>query len=467
MCQFPQYIIRRDVYSLFRRGFDTLLIGFNQQSISIYNFYKTREGFKYKLPKSNINYYESIDHSHVCKTRDERKDNLKYYAHYNEDPEKFQLFNSITAEIIPLYHCVPCGNCLICQNRKTTRISTRALLESASTGVPFFITLTLNPEHLQKYIDAETKEDLKQLQVDEIQRFLKRLRKHLEIYESCKIKYIFVSEFGKENTCRLHYHGLIWCTHLSLSNLVDYHEIHNGKHCYFKGPRLLQYIKKAWQLGIVECELAKDNKGSYVMKYIHKDLPTIRLQSKKIGYETIDQYRDFIYNNPDITKFQILNPHTNEYLDIPICNFISRYVYPSFARSVPVRLRRLLDIYFHTCYEWRSFDYFQRRYDEMYERVKLFDLDNPFDYANSYTIKSVDLDYKYAGSLINAENRLKKIEKQILPYFQRLDLERIKESDNKHKEHLNIVATTFDKDYTRQLEQILKNKMKLKEKERI
>lgn len=104
--------------------------------------------------------------------------------------------------------------------------------------------------------------------------------------------------------------------------------------------RFTDILRKTWQNGFVEVEVARDLSAKYALKYIQKDYnhKTKQLKSIRMGKTEIDKQADWLKSNPDVTKFTILTKD-NQYIDIPVYGYIADMVYPSVNRSVPKELR--------------------------------------------------------------------------------------------------------------------------------
>lgn len=101
---------------------------------------------------------------------------------------------------------IPCGKCIGCLLDKSKTWGIRGLLESQQWKNNCFITLTYNNENLPKD---------KNLHKEDVQNFLKRLRKHYTGIEprlwknkiEFPIRYFYSGEYGSENyTMRPHFH---------------------------------------------------------------------------------------------------------------------------------------------------------------------------------------------------------------------------------------------------------------------
>lgn len=91
---------------------------------------------------------------------------------------------------------VPCGKCVACLNRRRSDWSVRLSQELRISQTAFFVTLTYSTPNLLP--DG--------VNVDDVQKYIKRLRKHLE---PVKIRYYLTAEYGS-NTFRPHYHLIVF-----------------------------------------------------------------------------------------------------------------------------------------------------------------------------------------------------------------------------------------------------------------
>lgn len=98
----------------------------------------------------------------------------------------------------PLY--VPCGKCTGCKADSSLMWSIRSYHESTLHSQNCFLTLTYDDDHLP----ADGK-----ISKDELQRFIKRLRKHQSKFFEEKIRYVACGEYGGL-TRRPHYHAIIF-----------------------------------------------------------------------------------------------------------------------------------------------------------------------------------------------------------------------------------------------------------------
>lgn len=148
-----------------------------------------------------------------------------YNKHFGECALKMFGRNSVS---------IPCGKCFACRSRKRKDMTTRLSNELSLYGEDCcFITLTYNDENIPTTSLHDIKDSKKMVErgisslpvetllPSDVQKFIKRLRRHLEYlpkspkkrigrdYVTTPIRYFAVGEYGS-NTARPHYHLLIF-----------------------------------------------------------------------------------------------------------------------------------------------------------------------------------------------------------------------------------------------------------------
>jgi len=113
----------------------------------------------------------------------------------------FRLTNNLDRREYPDGLLVPCGKCLPCRIKKRSEWTLRLWHESSYWEKSCFPTLTYSDNYLPE------NSSLKKL---DLQKFFKRVRKHLsDKGEIRPIKYFACGEYG-DNTDRPHYHAIIF-----------------------------------------------------------------------------------------------------------------------------------------------------------------------------------------------------------------------------------------------------------------
>lgn len=203
------------------------------------------------------------DHVKCAVFRDSKysfSDFRKYFYSFRGFRTEQDLFDNFFCKLsdgrlVPIFFLAPCGKCHACQLAYASDLKARLALESLTYGdndIPF-ITLTYRDECLPN--DGVSRDD--------VQRFLKRLRKNLSVEEgmSSFMRPFYVSEYGTDpkKTRRPHYHlllfGIDWSAHKSI-------------------VKFDRALRKSWKLGIVQWEMARDRVGcsKYVCKYVTKSV---------------------------------------------------------------------------------------------------------------------------------------------------------------------------------------------------
>lgn len=186
---------------------------------------------------------------------------------------------------------VPCGRCAACRVERTKAWALRLMMESLYWKDSIFLTLTYDEEHLPTVRTAYELgtghvlvRDAGTLVKDDLQRFWKRLRKDLDLYNR-KIKYYAVGEYGS-NTFRPHYHAIVF-----------------GLSRYDK-----ELIEENWPNGMIDIGDVGLASCNYVAGYIQKKLygdvskevygkrlPPFCCMSKGLGRQYLfDNYKDML-----------------------------------------------------------------------------------------------------------------------------------------------------------------------------
>ena len=174
-----------------------------------------------------------------------------------EDGEKYVRIAAGTKTTLRLDMWVPCRRCAACLRRRRRLWTLRAAAEISQAVRTWFVTLTLQPsrrflcEAVAKTRDIKYDERTQDEQdrarfaviVEEIQRFLKRIRKN----SKAKLRYCCVQELHKSGNP--HYHLLI-------------HEV--------EGTLTKAVLQAAWTWGFSQAKLSDPRTAIYVCKYLTK-----------------------------------------------------------------------------------------------------------------------------------------------------------------------------------------------------
>lgn len=173
---------------------------------------------------------------------------------------------------------VPCGKCAACKASCRESWSLRLLEEAKASSNSLFVTLTYSDDNLPFAINPT-------LVKGDVQRYIKRLRKKLDI------RYYAVGEYGSK-TLRPHYHLLIFGAGSTLEEQ--------------------RFIYSAWNDGMVHIGMITLASIGYVAKYhigksIHPygSLPSFALMSKGIGREYLKNMGDWHLNDLSHGYYQL------------------------------------------------------------------------------------------------------------------------------------------------------------------
>lgn len=218
----------------------------------------------------------------------------------------------------------PCGQCIGCRLEYSRQWAVRCYHEASLYDENCFITLTYNNENLPK--DSS-------LDKTHVQKFLKRLRKRLEVHKK-KIRYFGCGEYGDvKKTNRPHYHLCLFNY-----NFPD-REIHrHGSTRAFKGMfkqtnnkdlYISKMLEDIWGKGFCTIGEVSFESAAYVARYVTKKVsgekrevwygekaPEFAVMSRRpgIGAEWLKKYYTDVYPK----DFHTLNGHKmrpNRYYD--------------------------------------------------------------------------------------------------------------------------------------------------------
>lgn len=190
----------------------------------------------------------------------------------------------------PKVMLIPCGQCIGCRIRQREDWTTRIELEARDypKDQVWFITLTYDDDHVPGMI-VKTGEIMRKVQYtwkpgesrpesvqillyEDIQKFLKRLRKTY----SGKLRYFVAGEYG-EQTARPHYHMILYGWEpKDLENLYKIH--HNG---YYNS----KWMTELWGMGQIQIAQAVPQTYRYVAGYVTKKMYEINGQKANAYYE--------------------------------------------------------------------------------------------------------------------------------------------------------------------------------------
>ena len=257
---------------------------------------------------------------------------LPYKDRVTEDTVDDYFLYDAQDNAYPVFIFVPCGHCRLCRENRVNEWMTRCICESSSSMYPpLFITLTYDRQHYPK--DGVSKDD--------VQRFLKRLRRRVEynLGQKVHLRYFLVAEYGKK-TKRGHYHLLLWN--------MPYVSMYEGQENSFYA--LWSFIRDAWQNGFIRVERCRDNSGRYCCKYMRKECvvpegcnPTFHLTSRRpgIGFYWLDEhYKEYVEDSSAI-NLSIATVDKNgapQVVTRPIPSYFKRKLWPTVCQLFPQKV---------------------------------------------------------------------------------------------------------------------------------
>lgn len=175
---------------------------------------------------------------------------------------------------------IPCGKCIGCRIRAKQDWATRLELEArAYKGKAWFVTLTYRDDTIPLLIrdtgelieggisvwsrGAEVPEQINTLNMDDMTRFWKRLRKYqtTEPDMGQTLRYFYAGEYG-EQTGRPHYHAIVFGLEIPDLKKVT------GRNQYYKSA----ILEKIWGKGNVTIAYSEPGTYNYVAGYVTKKM---------------------------------------------------------------------------------------------------------------------------------------------------------------------------------------------------
>lgn len=174
---------------------------------------------------------------------------------------------------------LPCGKCIECLEHEAKVWSFRIMNEASLYKENCMVTLT--------YKDSDHN-----LHKDDLQKFMKRLRKK---YSDKKIRFFACGEYGSKGK-RPHYHVILF--NHDFKDKVYHHTTKKGFPVFVS-----KELESIWKLGISSISQVETNTAKYCAKYLQKLRPLNPLLNKPfnvmsnrpgIGKDYILQHTDFI-----------------------------------------------------------------------------------------------------------------------------------------------------------------------------
>ena len=223
---------------------------------------------------------------------------MRYANRIGVPPDRYMDANAVA---------VPCGKCMACRIRKRRDQATRLVHESSVHGDDCcFVTLTYNDDNVpvtdKSTLDSDFKVvdrgvgklPLQTLLVSDVQRFVKRLRRHLEYvpksasrrvgrdHLTTPIRYFVVGEYGSKYR-RPHYHLMIFGWRPS--DMTFWERLHG--HAIYRSAQ----VEKLWTHGFSTVAPVTGAVARYCARYVTKKYARLANDS--------DPYKDCVW--PEFT----------------------------------------------------------------------------------------------------------------------------------------------------------------------
>lgn len=192
---------------------------------------------------------------------------------------------------------IPCGQCIGCRLEYSRQWAVRAIHEARLHDKNCFLTLTFDNEHLPSD---------QSIHVEDVQKFLKRLRKAIA---PAKVRYMACGEYGTK-LGRPHYHLLVFGYDFP-DKVIRTKRL---DHIYYTSPLL----SRLWPFGYHIIGDVSFESAAYVARYILKKQKGLDEEAYKkhygernrefmtvsrrpgIAHDWIAQYKDDVYSRDDI-----------------------------------------------------------------------------------------------------------------------------------------------------------------------
>lgn len=208
------------------------------------------------------------------------KDYFKVFPNlYEPPPERYDWFEQFP---------IPCGKCIGCRLDKSKQWADRLMMEWQESDSACFLTLTYSNEFLEErykdrkkkeYLDVNTGEILPSpyqydLCKEDIQDFMKRLRRYVDYKHGKKVRFFACGEYGDKNN-RPHYHIILFNYDFSDCRTPLYRDKNGYQH--YVSDKLYDHLtwkdsKSLWKYGICDIANVSWSSCAYVARYVNKKL---------------------------------------------------------------------------------------------------------------------------------------------------------------------------------------------------
>lgn len=191
---------------------------------------------------------------------------------YERDLIRLSRSSKIFREWIP----IPCGKCIGCRMDYSRKWADRLMLEFQNSSNACFITLTYDNDHLPTNALG-----IPTLRKDDVQKFIKRLRKHEFGSSQGNLRYYFCGEYGSD-TGRPHYHAILF--NYFPSDAKIFKSDTHGFNYYISNE-----LRDIWPFGFHLIAEVNWNTCAYVSRYVLKKANGV-LKEKYINYDICPEF---------------------------------------------------------------------------------------------------------------------------------------------------------------------------------
>lgn len=171
-------------------------------------------------------------------------------------------FDRLSDSDVSKKYLLPCGKCPSCRLEYAKQWAVRCMQEARLWEENYFLTLTYDDDHVPFGCDSNGEVRCLTLKPDDLQRFLKRLRKRYSDDGHVGIRFYACGEYGSR-TFRPHYHLIVF--NLPVRDKV----VHSSN---FRGDKVYRsdLLASIWQQGHVLLGEVNFDTCSYVARYMQK-----------------------------------------------------------------------------------------------------------------------------------------------------------------------------------------------------
>lgn len=456
LCSNPQLLVNRNAAKLIANGGELRYYeDLNKNEYSLYYFCPTeRFNFPYKrLLRDGYRLCSETTKTGLYLLSDKCCDLLRHYVVV------------LGTDWCFLYQLVACGRCDICVEKKLNDFSNRCQWESQTSETrPLFITLTYDNYSIPRWVDESSKvrqrgipiadayekwfneighlmpyqsricnpiyremmsqRGLCHLSKVDAQHFLMRLRTNWtrktdsDYHLERRCRYVLVGEYGSKSQ-HPHIHMILWNVPLDVGN-TNATELLNLN-------RIKADIEKAWNMGIVDCQIAIDA-ARYVSKYVSKPMAEnykgFRLASNRgggIGSHFLKANRHYYEKHPTMQEVIGMDKWSGQPFHHTMGAYATNVLFPPLRAYTSYR--DYLQLYqtletrcSHICRKINKYKYHEDFYSQAQQMLKALRISNNAYLPKQFALSLVRLPFesRYKKGCTPLQDLLEKREPTLL-----------------------------------------------------